>query len=67
MTKPIHPIRKMQQAMIRADIPREAEIIARHVRPLLDALEHDHTERWQHKHDTHCETCLLLDAWRADL
>lgn len=63
MTKPIHPIRKMQQAMIRTAISREAEIIARHVKPLLDALEKGHSPAASHI----CEDCHLLAKWRAKL
>ena len=72
MTKPIHPVRKLQVAIRRASAyesrPNEFidSVAARHVAPLLDALEFDHTARWHPKHDPHCEICRLLDAWRAE-
>ena len=41
MTKPIHPIRKLRRAVSRHDFDQQYQdrIIARHVKPLLDALE----------------------------
>lgn len=41
MSKPIHPIRKMQRDIwaVRADRAKLERKIARHVKPLLDALE----------------------------
>jgi hypothetical protein len=80
VTKPVHPIKKMRQGILnlfdesvqefldedeRIRIDRS---IARHVKPLLDALEFDHTPvGTQVKYDEDCETCHLLAAWRAKL
>ena len=68
MTKPIHPIRKMQNELDQLFVSecggvKEAKIIARHVRPLLDALEKSHSPATGHI----CQDCHLLARWRAKL
>lgn len=80
MRKPIHPIRKMQQAIWESnrvwdvDPVKEAEAIARHVKPLLDALEECHRKLVVEGDHEYCdESCVvkkgqrLLAAWRAKL
>lgn len=80
MSKPIHPIRKMRQHLGRLywyDVrnrrfnPRVEEVIARHIKPLLDALWDDHeicrvgVDKYGDKPT--CKTCRLVAAWREKL
>jgi hypothetical protein len=75
MTKLVHPIRKMRRDLERKHYlcriiwpPSNQTIekdIARHVKPLLDALEEAHNGH--HIDALYCEPCRLLAAWRAKL
>lgn len=74
MSKPTHPIRKLLAALelhnaATTKLPNDYQkAVARHIKPLLDALEFDHTPvGTQVKYDEDCETCHLLAAWRAKL
>jgi hypothetical protein len=82
MNKPVHPIRRMRRSILdrfddsvrmflaEDELVQLDRVIARHVRPLLDALEDDHgfahgtcdSSRWD---PTGCPKCALLAAWRA--
>ena len=70
MTKPVHPIRKMQRDLwaVRSDPQKMERKIARHVKPLVDALSGQHTfaNMASQPHDD-CHVCRLLAAWRAKL
>ena len=73
MTKPVHPIRKMQRDLwaVRSDPEKVERKIARHVKPLLDALDRSHNRKtlWSKaiEPDANCPDCKLLAAWRAKL
>ena len=78
MTKPIHPIRKLLAAL---DLHNAAttrspnnyqRAVARHVKPLLDALDVAHEVEMALGEEEHppagvCDVCNLLAAWRANL
>jgi hypothetical protein len=63
--KRMHPAEKLVRAL---DLwgyktyEQKQAIIARHVKPLLDALERGHTFPTKN-----CNSCCLLAAWRAKL
>lgn len=72
MTKRLHPIRKMEQALWEADYNKWDRTIARHVKPLLDALEAVCTEvEPEHRYcDEVCKVRVglrLLAAWKEPL
>ena len=76
MSKPMHPISKMQRELWRirpTTASDECEHIARHVKPLLDALEKSHTfispqgPICPTLNADFCPVCRLLAAWRAKL
>ena len=71
-----HPIRKTWKAMAKAwTQPKQEAIIARHVKPLLDALEGKIVHTYQglcpekgfpnNAGDPECPACRLLAEWRA--
>ncbi len=76
MSKPIHPIRKLAKAVDpwnRSIVERE-RIIARHVKPLLDALADTHELEGRALYPNEaeegcpydpCWICDLLAEWRA--
>jgi hypothetical protein len=74
MSKSVHPIRKMGAELSKhaegrlkdGDYSREGKdrIIARHVKPLLNALEIAH-EDCNFDFDRLCDGCRLLVLWRA--
>jgi hypothetical protein len=84
MSKPIHPIRKLLRALdlhhAAAASDRHADwyqsAVARHVKPLLDALKIEtaaHVKPDDKFYDGEpmeacvCSSCRLLAAWRAKL
>lgn len=70
MSKPIHPIDKMQREIfaVRCDPLKVRRLIARHVKPLLDLIDYhnDGTEHFVGCSPT-CRACRLVAAWRAKL
>lgn len=70
--KSTHPIRLMRQAFhehlagayFETDKPGE-RLLARHVKPLLDALEDAHQFCRDEGAEDKCGGCNLLAAWRA--
>ena len=66
-----HPIRKTWKAMAKAwTQPKQEAIIARHVKPLLDALWADHEicrEGVAQGDPDDCKTCKMVAEWRAKL
>lgn len=81
VTKRVHPIRRLTMQLVGGwpdygtqQIPFAERQIARHVKPLLDALEEWHTSQVRYeqvlglkKHLCHGDTCRLLAEWRAKL
>ena len=73
MSKPVHPIRKLCNELDRRGYDYEAEraIIARHVKPLLDALEEAQSGLVAFSAGATADTIIksgkLLNAWRAKL
>jgi hypothetical protein len=64
MRKPVHPIREMREAIVDAKIADEVYVIARHVKPLLDALEDAaFFQPPKQREASH----KLLAAWKAKL
>ena len=67
-----HPIEKMQSAFLRAhykkgNVISDARILARHVKPLLDALEKAHKAGWRTEDSSRCEVCRHLAGWKEPL
>lgn len=75
MSKRLHPIQKLAERLVGRwpdysvdQIPFAEKEIARHVKPLLDALEEsDAATEHQPYEDGHCRFCNILAAWRAKL
>jgi hypothetical protein len=75
MSKPIHPIRKLRYELFRylyGGPGVHDKVIARHVKPLLDALDQEHGAigseyNWHGHKEVTCDVCVLLAAWRAKL
>jgi len=67
--KKVHPIRKMREAEARCGtIDGRERALARHVRPLLTALDMQHAGNVgysQYHHEDDCDCCALLAKWRA--
>lgn len=72
MTKRIHPIRKMQRDIwsVRSDRAKLERRLARHLKPLLDALEGEHCthlHRDEYGIEEDCDVCRLLAQWQEEL
>lgn len=80
MSKRVHPIRKMCDALEKVywagEDPKHLQTVARHIKPLLDALELLHPglqtlsktgHRYYKVPHSACHFCRLLAAWRAKL
>ena len=72
--KKLHPIRKMLDDLKRGHLDQDEAKVARHIEPLLDALEEWHTSQVRYeqvlrlkKHLCHGDTCRLLSEWRRPL
>ena len=75
----LHPIRKMQQQQLKlwgntrkyptydAVEAADRKLLARHVKPLLDALWDDHTICRDMETDKECRICRLLAEWRGPI
>jgi hypothetical protein len=74
MSKPIHPIRKMLRALDLHQVAAPSyyqRAVARHVKPLLDALIVLHGLSYDHSVGNSaapwCPECDLIAKWRAKL
>ena len=68
MTKRLHPVEKLRLDLNRSD--NWNTVLARHVKPLLEALWADHEvcrEGVRLGDPADCPTCRLLAEWRAKL
>lgn len=74
MTKRLHPIQKIQRELCDPAACRgggtatnDHRIIARHVKPLLDAIWDDHTICRDMDEEGQCRICRLHAEWSAKL
>ncbi len=74
MSKPEHPIRKLEVALYKAGskyiyeerVLRRESLIARHVKPLLNIAEVNHRKRESCPGEG-CPDCATIAAWKEPL